>query len=373
MIVTLFRLGIVAFAPAPYRDVLFERLADEFDLKVFYLHLRDSLRGWTDQDLGYRATTPPCWTPERAYGLPVLGAVNPTLTRELDEFQPDCLVLYGHAYWSHFMAMRWARRNQTPYLLRCDSNPLTLTRKANGNPVRLRAIKLRMLRRIAASAAGALTIGTANDEYWAMHDMPAERRFFAPMCVDNDQFRLAKRAPRSGPRTVIFVGRFIAKKNLERLLQAWSSASLTDARLVLAGSGPLERTLKRLAGDNVTFEPFKTQQELYSFYARADALILPSISEPWGLVANEAMAAGLPVLASDRCGCVADLVEDGVNGFVFSPDESGIADALRKFAALDKDQLARFGEKSAERISSWNYDAAIKGFREGVSVAVGQR
>ena len=371
MIVTLFRLGIVAFSPAPYRDALFERLAVEFDLKVFYLHPRDSLRGWADKELAYPAKTPACWTPERAYGLPILGAVNPTLTRELDEFRPDCLLLYGHTYWSHFMAMRWARRTNTPYLLRCDSNPLTLDRKSDGRPVRLAAIKLWMLRRIAAGAAGALTIGTENDEYWALHGMPAERRFLAPMCVDNDRFKPVRRAPSDERRTLVFVGRFIVKKNLKRLLRAWELASLKGARLVMVGSGPLEDELKRMAGEDVTFEPFQTQQELRSIYSRADAVILPSISEPWGLVVNEAMAAGLPVLASDRCGCVADLVEDGVNGLVFPPDEAGIAEALRKYASLDSEQLARFGEKSAERIASWNYDAALKGFREGVTAAVG--
>ena len=169
--------------------------------------------------------------------MPILGVVNPTLVSELDEFQPDCLLLYGHSYWSHFSAMRWARRNDVPYLLRCDSNLLSSSSRSPG----LTGLKRRMLRKLAARSAGSLTIGQANDAFWAAHDLPMNRRFFAPMCVDGTKFAGAPKTRSSRSRAVISVGRFVHKKNFETLLAAWSPEF---GQLLIVGGG-LSREVSR--------------------------------------------------------------------------------------------------------------------------------
>jgi glycosyltransferase involved in cell wall biosynthesis len=110
---------------------------------------------------------------------------------------------------------------------------------------------------------------------------------------------------------------------------------------------------------------------LPKYYGLAEALLLPSVSEAWGLVVNEAMAASLPVLVSSRCGCSHDLVEDGKNGFVFDPfDVDSIADTLARFARLPDAKRAAMGVRSREIISHWGLDHFVQGFDTAARAAL---
>jgi len=123
------------------------------------------------------------------------------------------------------------------------------------------------------------------------------------------------------------------------------------------GDGPrrtaLEAQVARLdLGGHVRFPGFCQYDELPAYYGLADALVLASTHEQWGLVVNEAMAAGLPVLVSERCGCAPDLVVEGETGYTFDPyDEAAIADAVGR---LPEDEVRRqMGASSRERIQAW--------------------
>jgi glycosyltransferase involved in cell wall biosynthesis len=98
---------------------------------------------------------------------------------------------------------------------------------------------------------------------------------------------------------------------------------------------------------------FKQYDDLPAYYGLAGAYIQASTTEQWGLVVNEAMAAGLPVIISNRCGCAPDLVEEGRNGYTFDPyDLDALAGLLRKIAADDCDRAA-MGQASREIIARW--------------------
>ena len=381
------RLAIVAVAPAPYRDRLFERLAKSPDihLQVFFLHGKDSLRGWTQAELGYPAEFVPCWTPEPAYGLPFLGAVNPSLARRLEPFAPDAMVIYGHSYAAQLSAARWAAKRRIPYFLRCDSSPLNLQHGRNGGSARWLSLKKRVVQSVAEPSAGALPIGSANAEYWRLQGVTDERLFPAAFAVDNGRFStLSGQADRAKQRSrlrvtaermLLYLGRFVPAKNLDALIEAWKLAAPANAQLVLAGGGPLEAQLKQRAEDDRTilFHDFVPNDKTPEVYAAADALILPSLFEPWGLVVNEAMACGLPVLVSSRCGCAEDLVEHGRNGLIVEPsDPQALAESILRFASWTEDELRTMGRDSRERIAPWNYDQAIQGFRTALRSAVGR-
>ena len=104
--------------------------------------------------------------------------------------------------------------------------------------------------------------------------------------------------------------------------------------------------------------PFVSQEELCKYYALASAVVLPSsFGETWGLVVNEAMAAGLPVLVSDQCGCADSLVEHGKNGYLFSPkNKSALIEVLQRFMNKDSDERIAMGKRSIEIISEWSLD-----------------
>jgi glycosyltransferase involved in cell wall biosynthesis len=122
--------------------------------------------------------------------------------------------------------------------------------------------------------------------------------------------------------------------------------------------------------DTVRFLGFRNQQELPLLYAMADLLVLPSIREPWGLVVNEAMAAGCAILASDRVGAAKDLVRDGVNGAVFPAGSvPALAEALERLFA-DSNRLAEMGRQSRAMIEHWSFNEDVAGLRAALAATV---
>jgi 1,2-diacylglycerol 3-alpha-glucosyltransferase len=168
---------------------------------------------------------------------------------------------------------------------------------------------------------------------------------------------------------LLYVGRLAPEKNLCRLLEALSICQQLSSDniipIVFVGSGDQETGLKKKVQDlnlkHTVWVGFKQIDELPSYYALASALILPSTSEPWGLVINEAMACGLPILASSKCGAVLDLVFPGRNGFVFDPfDCLSISHAITSFLYLSEDQQRSMGEVSQQLIQNFSPDTWAK-------------
>jgi glycosyltransferase involved in cell wall biosynthesis len=155
----------------------------------------------------------------------------------------------------------------------------------------------------------------------------------------------------------------VPKKNLARLLTAYGlyreAAGSTAWDLVLCGDGPLRGELEAMT-DHLGLRPwvhfpgFVQYGELPVYYGLASAFVLVSTTEQWGLVVNEAASAGLPLLVSERCGCVPELVVEGRNGRSLDPfDEAGIADAM-KFLSDEPDRASRMGQASQEVVSAFS-------------------
>jgi glycosyltransferase involved in cell wall biosynthesis len=216
--------------------------------------------------------------------------------------------------------------------------------------------------------------GTAHTDYLQQLQFPSGRvaRFYD--VVDNSFFqsqcrtlRVLQSASDFGlpAKYFLYVGRVSQEKNTRALLNAflnYRAAGGTWA-LVVVGDGPQLSELHcasahSLYESNVYFTGLQATSQLPKYYAFASVFVLPSIREPWGLVVNEAMAAGLPVLVSNRCGCAADLVASGENGFTFDPfDEPALADALTRMEKLGERNLKQMGQRSSEIISRFSPEA----------------
>ncbi len=188
-----------------------------------------------------------------------------------------------------------------------------------------------------------------------------DNQFFASSTA---QLRRDRRATefRLPGRYFLYVGRLAPEKNLAALIRGFARYRADGGTfdLVLAGDGPLQADLTSMPQNldisgHCHFVGSKGVNELPPYYAFAIALVLPSVSEPWGLVVNEAMAAGLPILVSTRCGCAEDLVVEGQNGYLFSPDrEEEIADRMARIESHSETKLAAMGQFSRERISQYS-------------------
>jgi len=280
----------------------------------------------------------------------------------LREIAPDVVVAPG--YWDpHFLSAvaRYGReREDSLIVLWSESTELDHRRR-----ILIEAVKGQCV----SAFDGALVAGSRHAAYLANLGMARNRIGVAGNCVDNQFFDSRARALRAHPGGTrpyfLFVGRFIAEKNLVRLLDAWNQYSdrLGPGAwpLALVGGGPMDEALRDIARryvtGSITFAGIRQHAELPPYYAGAGCLILPSTSEPWGLVVNEAMASGLPVLVSKLCGCAPDLIQEGANGFTFDPFDTGELASLMERVSRATFPRSAFGEQSTRLISDYTPNA----------------
>lgn len=253
--------------------------------------------------------------------LPVIRA---RIAESLQAIRPDVVALTGWAQPASIEAMRWCLRNRVAMVMMSNSRAEDSARSR---------LKEALKRRIVSRARAGLVGGRPQHRYLASLGIAGTRIFTGYACVDNARFATAAEAVRADaeswrtrlglpPRFLLIVARFIAKKRLGVALRSYAAYARGSAHplpLVLAGDGPLRAELEAFVAeqnlrDRVYFHGFQQMETLPAYYALADAMILASRSEQWGLVVNEANACGLPAIVSDDCGCFEDLVQppDGV-------------------------------------------------------------
>jgi 1,2-diacylglycerol 3-alpha-glucosyltransferase len=283
----------------------------------------------------------------------------------LDSWSPTVVAIPGWADPAALAGLLWCQWRGIPSIILSDSTledaPRVWWRER---------IKRAVLRNVDAG----FVAGRRHKTYLSNLGLPPERIEEGYDVVDNQHFTQgAELARRRGAELRLSMGlptqffltvcRFVAKKNLAALLDAYAlyRAAAGEAAwpLVVVGDGPEQAALARRAAAPdlaglVLLRPFAQYDCLPAYYGLASAFILASVSDQWGLVVNEAMAAGLPVLVSRHCGCFEDLVVEGENGFGFDPlNVAEIANRLR-LVAHGGVNLARFGAAGARRISAWS-------------------
>ena len=186
--------------------------------------------------------------------------------------------------------------------------------------------------------------------------MEEERIFLMPMMVDNSRFTAEKNNSHY-PFTFLFVGRLVSHKNVEHLIQQFNIVfSDKDAILNIIGDGDQGKYLiDKYTSEKVIFKGKKFNQELVAEYLNASCFVCPSLFEPWGLVVNEALSAGLPVIASKEVGACFDLIKGKETGF--------IADDMQEFGQMmltlfnDAELLKRYSKNASDLMkNNWNYD-----------------
>lgn len=223
-------------------------------------------------------------------------------------------------------------------------------------------------------------------DYYNQMGFPRERIVFGVDVVDNEFFSSMVDNVRSQATSFrksaalpqnyfLFVGRFLPRKGLEDLIEAYRmyrSKILSDPwELVLVGSGDHLHQIQKLAEGiaGISFAGPRFDDDLCTYYGLARAIIVPSTTEPWGLVVNEAMASGLPVIVSTGCGAAKTLVHEGENGWTFEPyDIQKLADIMLMTSGLPVELLDNMGKKSRQIISEWSLDRFTDGVMKAVEI-----
>jgi glycosyltransferase involved in cell wall biosynthesis len=218
----------------------------------------------------------------------------------------------------------------------------------------------------------------------ALLDIPGVARdkvFVAGQAVEPERFASVRRSEDGEAPKILFVGQLEERKGVTDLLEAFASLSDLPARLRLVGNGSLEAEIRaQVAGrPSVELVGYVPQEQLDQELALAACLVLPSVTtrldrEPWGLVVNEAMHAGVPVVATDAVGAAAGgLVESGRNGYVVPERDPGaLAGALRKLIA-DRSHAADLGERAREDVKRFTYERMADAFEAAVQRAIDTR
>jgi len=316
--------------PAPYRFPIWEHLTETLDTKVVFLLKERNWRNWT--------------VPENVNFKHEYLALNSVKIGEFD-FIPsirgskkllqnvDLLFIGGWETPFYIRILLLAKRKKIPVIQFYEST---------GDSHRFNNLLIRKIRSAIFSQADFIvTAGTASSKAVEAMGIPSEKivTLFNPVDVAwFHSFAQNHRIPQSLGHRYIYVGQLIERKNVAAVIQAFASIRADEDTLTIAGDGPLGEYLKSIVaslniGKSVNFVGHKSQEELAALYAASNTFILASTNEVWGLVVNEAMASGLHVIVSDKCG-VAAFVKDMSGTYICSVDQESIQEAMKR-SALD--------------------------------------
>lgn len=393
-----FRLAVVNSHPIQYYAPLYAYLNRDPALEITALYCSDfSLRGGLDPGFKQAVT----WDVDllSGYSSIFLGdaakwrtpggfwsLVCPQIWRQLRTGTYDAVLLYGYNYAATILALLAAKTRGLPVFMRSETH-LGLKRTRWRRWARDAALSIAY-----RYVDGFLAIGTMNRAYYRSLGVSEEKIFDVPYAVDNDRFidasaiaseqlaaiRKQYGLPADRP-VVLFASKFMHRKHPDDVIRAM--ANLRDngltATLFMVGTGEMEPGLRKLATslemDNIVFGGFVNQAELPKIYASSDVFVLPSENEPWALIVNEVMCAGMPVVVSDEVGCVPDLVKDGINGYhIKAGSVDSLTEALEKLLT-DETLRKRMGTASLSIIRDWSYERCRQGITAAIKRCVANR
>ena len=358
---------------SPYIFVLFNELYTKYNnIEVLFMAEIERNRQWI-------VDASELSIPHRIMFKGELDSLNPFMLairtwKELNISNPDVLILGGYSYIAYWAGFFWARFHRKKIILFSST-----TKEDNPRTFMKEIFKSYLIKRCDAFNV----YGTKSKEYIMSLGAEENTIFVKGNTTDNDFYRrmIEKAKPQRHElcqqfgipfQNFIFIGRFSKEKNLTRLLDAYRDlqASNIDWGLILVGDGPQKSEIldyiERLGIKNVFMPGFIQKENISRYMAVSDVLVLPSISEPWGLVVNEAMAGGLPILVSKRCGCYPDIVEEAVNGFSFDPYDTTQLSMLMKDIARGNHDLKRMGQAALATINDYTPERAARVIKETI-------
>lgn len=305
-----------------------------------------------------------CALPGRSAESAPPAETRRAVTAALDRIDADAVAITSYSTPDAHAALAWCRRRGRVAVMMFDSRAEDAERSL---------WRERIKRALVTQYDAALVAGTPQADYAVSLGMPRNRVFTPLDVVDNAFFRdgaVRERAGRGGLGTsFLSVNRFTERKHVGLLVEAYRRYRADASApwpLVLVGDGPLRPALERQAGEGVTFAGFQQVEALPAYYGAAGAYVHPARADQWGLVVNEAMASGLPVLVSSGAGCARDLVREGETGFTFDPDDAGALAGLLSQVASDRTDRERMGQAAAARIAAYTPEAFADGLWDAV-------
>jgi glycosyltransferase involved in cell wall biosynthesis len=368
------RIAWIVHSPTPYKTPFFRMLAKQaqVDVTFLFLYWGDPQRAWELDDLpGVKYKVLPGISFRKRPGQSELVHSGTAVVGELRKGCFDLVVICGYSHPTLLFALFYCFVTGTPFVLQGESHVVQPR-----HPLK-RALKRCLLFPLLRHARAAFATGRKSADYWAEIGIPREQVFTLSNTPDLEFFQSKSDAARntresvrkslglSSRRAGLFVGRFVEEKGVEIILEAMAGlAPEKQPQLLLVGDGPLRLNYDKIIQHHnlpVRIIDFQQKSQLPELYAAADFFILPSLTEPWGVVVNEAMACRLPLLLSDQVGAAYDLLKEGCNGFMVPAGNTAAwRKALIAMTEITDTELKRMGAASREIVCPWNHEANVK-------------
>ena len=361
------RITFLTVMPSPYVQDLFAAMnADpRIDLQVLYMEQVAPDTYWGEQQMpAYAKVLPGRW-------IGFSGArihINPTIRKELDDRDADLVVVVGYVGITNQLAIRHLTNQSRPWAFWGEVPGL---HKRGGLGNWLRSMAQKPLRHTAGIAGvGSHAVAAYQS---LLQQLSAKTRVIhnIPYHCDIDPYqRAAQNRQPSQTIRFLYCGQLIHRKGVDLLCEAFARliADGASAHLTLAGEGPLRESLKTSLSEEaakcVTFGGFVEVANLPAVFAENDVFILPSRHDGWGVVVNQAIAAGMPAIVTKAVGAGNDLVADGKNGFLIESDSvDSIYSAMKSFVDSPS-SVVKLGECSAEQADAISLKAAVSDWFE---------
>jgi len=365
----------MAPTPAPYRafeyDYVQQQLREEYSFHALFLQQSWSAMQW-ENDLPKLTSWEVLPQSRLAKVFGDKGKIrrfNKGTIKILNSINPHAIVLQGYDAPALWQAYRWGIKKRRALLFRCDSN-IAKERVAKAHSLKM-VTKKKFLKGFFKRISAFLTIGTANEEYLSFYGADPKRYFRTNFAFDSENIsHLAQQERQNGKpwkkdfgikaeTVVLFVGRLIQRKGIEGLIEAFKSiqSEFDDIAFLIVGDGPLKILIEQqIAGvRNIHLAGFRQPDEIARIYGCCNLMVVPSWEEPWGFVVCEALASGLPVIATNTVGAARDLVIPQETGdLVPCNDVAALKESLRNL--LRKKDLEQMGKNGQTRLMNWQRD-----------------
>lgn len=357
-----FKAALITNIPTPYRRTIYELVSQNLDIEftVLYCARLEPNRQWQLAEGNYRKEFLGGFAiPYRGQSIYLGSGVISALRR----LQPDIVITSGFSM-PMLLAFIWAKRHNATHLAFSDSHP--------EHELNLSSLH-RLLRRIVyANTQGFLGPSSKTKALFSLYKKPPIAFFQTHLCADNRNYLPHARTLDHREFDFMFCGRICIEKKYDFFTDVVARVKIgRPARVLIVGDGPARADfLDKLAGigASVEFMGFLDQSQLPVQYARARMLLFPTTRDAWGIVANEAMAVGTPVITCPQAGVAGELVLDGINGFVRRLD----ADEWSKVCSCllgDTEIWQRFSAAALQHVQSFSYENAASGILNALAHA----
>lgn len=362
------KLEILAFAdfPSPYRVEVFKGLSAFYDLTVFFDKMSDQNRNakWFCKDTGLHSYSLLTQEGKIAFA---------TALKRISEY--DLVLAYDYHIKNAIKLQARCMTKHVPYIMNLD-----------GAFIRKNIFKNLVKRWLVSGATAYFVSGKMAAEYFVHFGANPAKIYYHPFTSlhkdeilkspISEQQRMADRDFLGLPqrKTIISIGQFIHRKGFDILLESWRDLD-NKYQLIIVGGGEEKSTYKQIIHDkgykNVQLMEFMEKEQLFQYYYAADAFVLPTREDIWGLVVNEAMACGLPVITTDMCLASDELLKDTNSGYIVPVENAeALHNAMEKLLESDKSQ--EMGKNGLVKIREYTYENVVKAHVEAITKLMGR-